>query len=628
MKQLYEKGEEMSDRNKLSFMFECSNCHNQFSIDMVFFYDNDTLPKDRKVGLCTCPKCKAEATTNIPIFYWNQEQSLLTIIFDSSNFNEFENVKIVANDILESYLSNESFKRQKEITSSRVQYLEKKQFENEGNRDFSMGIRKLRITPTPTISIDKKYCFKGKERKFQLSKNDISYSSNGLSDLQKELIYRTKVSIREQGYAVNFIEKNDDQSPAVTCGLLSIVFTVGSIIIIPILVNVISDVIADARRKKEDEKKPKLTSKDELSISIYENQSDRVYHFEGKADVVVEVLKECGLNSTQTLSIKKCHTATLLDNYVHDPFLPHGLNIATYSDIAKEYQREFDSNSAVEIKLQYSEDEDEETSEEIISYKASLLINAGEYKAAYWMMRPWLYKATTIEFFYNFALCLALNFKDDNNKDVVIKAYREAIRRYINSPDLKDLELFHGQHSKSDIDALDQFFIDEGFVTRDDDGDIIPVPPKNQEELEKRYQEHMSFMEFLRDVHKYDLEELQREAQLNSMEAECKVRLEETEKALKEILNRASADAMKKIEIFRKYRLKNNISEEQSLEMLLNDTLPEEEFFDKDTTTKSYSEEFDALFKEKIVLEKFLEKIVADRKDLWKKHQFSLQDDE
>lgn len=618
----------MGDNNKLSGICECCNCHNQFTLDtVVFFYDNDTLPKDRRVGICVCPYCKNEATIDIPIFYWDQEQALLSIIFDSNSFNEFEKVKIVANNLLEEYLRNESFKKQKEIKSSQVQYIEKEQFENEGKRDFSMGVRELRITPTPTISIDNKYCFKGKERNYQLSKNDISYSSSGLSDLQKELIHRTELSIRKQGYAVNFIEQNDNQSPAVTCGLLTIAFTVGSLIIIPILVNVISDVITDARHKKEDEKKPKLTSKDELSISIYENKSDRVFHFEGKADVVIEALKECGLNSIQTLSIKNCHTAALLDNYVLDPFLPHGLNMVTYSDIAKEYQREFDSNSAVEIKLQYSVDENEETTEEIISYKASLLINAGEYELAYWMMRPWLYKATTIEFFYNFALCLALNYKDEGKKDVVIKAYREVIRRYMNSPDLKDLELIRGQHSKSDIDALDQFFIDEGLITRDEDGDTIPVPPKNQEELEKRYQEHISFMKFLHDIHKYDLEELKLEALLNAKEAECNRLLEEKKIELNELMNRVSAEAMKGVEKLRKYRLENNISEEKYLEMSMNGTLPEEEIFGEDTTSNTYGEEFDSLISEKLMLEKMHEKIVSDRSELWEKHQLRLKDD-
>ena len=58
---------------------------------------------------------------------------------------------------------------------------------------------------------------------------------------------------------------------------------------------------------------------------------------------------------------------------------------------------------------------------------------------------------------------------------------------------------------------------------------------------------------------------------------------------------------MERVEILRKYRLENNISDEQSLKMLMNDTLPEEEIFGKDTTPKSYSEEFDALFRETLI---------------------------
>jgi hypothetical protein len=522
---------------------------------------------------------------------------------------------------LEKHLSNSSFKEQVDIKKAERRYVEKELFFKivgiYDSDNFILGQRNIRFTPPPSVSISDEYCFLGQSKNYNLSKNDIAFSSNGLSIFQKGIITEACNRLNHNGFSINLIDIEEERQPSVTCGFLSIVLTVGSVLIIPILVNVISDIINDLRHKK-DENELSLKKNDDIRVTICEDGTKKVYCFEGNPERVAQAMKECGQSSMQTLSLKDCHTAIAIDNMVMDGMFQSTFNHQTFNEIAKEYQKVFHPNTAIEIVPFFSEHEE---SEEIICYKASLLMKEGDYKGAYWMMRPLLHSAQNIEFFYNFSICLShLNV----DKAMVLGTYEHVIRKYLSCADLKDLEKFDGNLKQSELNKLTREMINQGIFIEDEEGDVSTPGPQTEEDIRSMIDGHNEIWRFIHESQKYDIEDLKKEAYLNSAEAQLSSRLDFIETSSRALLESVADKAINEINKWRHLKDTGEITEEEWVQGLINNQLLNDT--GNDSEKDSISEQFDSLIREKVVLEKLLEKVRHERHELHIKHYKNLKD--
>ena len=506
----------MDDNRKVKMQAKCGRCHQLFANEICFFYDDKTDIKKETFGMLLCPKCGFNAPSKVPIFYFDKPRGVIYLIFETEVFNSFENTKKLSDSLLDKYLKEISFREQRELQNAKIQYIERELFLSrlfdEPSGNFVLGMRSFRITPPPNITIDKEYCFVGNEIHQKLSKNDISFSSEGLSDLQKSIVTEAVDRLYGEGYVVNLIDREEERKPAVTCGLLQIVLGVGSLIIIPILVNVISDIITEYRQKKNEKNESVLTKRDEISVTIQVDESKRVIHFEGSVDAVAKAMKKCGLESLHTISIKDTHTAIAIDNVVADLMLPYPDGAQTFDGIAREYQKVFSSDAAVELGAVHPTQE-----ETTICQKAAILMEAGDYFGAYWIMMPSLENATTIEFFYNFSLCLS---HLDADKEAIDHFSKIVIKKYLCCPDLKDLELIIGNVDQEQFDKVTDNLVDSGLLKRDEDNIAVPIPPKNEKEIKELIDSRRVFSDFLHSMNDYKIEDLRKEAAFNFYQAE------------------------------------------------------------------------------------------------------------
>ena len=432
-----------------------------------------------------------------------------------------------------------------------------------------------------------------------------------MSLFQKNIILETYNRLNNNGFTVNLIDVEEEQQPSVTCGFLSIALTVGSVVIIPILVNVISDIITDLRHKKE-KSEPELKKNDDIRVTISEDGTKKVYCFEGSPDRVVQAMRECGQSSLKTLSLKDCHIAGAIDNLVLDLMFQSTFNHQTFNEIAKEYQKVFHPNSAIEIKLSSGEYEE---SEETICYKASLLMKEGDYKEAYWMMHPLIDTAQNIEFFYNFSFCLSHLDVDDQ---IILHAYEHVIKKYLACADLKDLEKFDGNLKQDELNKSLREMINKGIFVEDEEGIVSTPNPQTDEEIQHTIDVHNAIWQYIRESQKYDMEDLKQEAYLNSIEAQLSEELKSVETSLHILMNDVSEKVINQINKWRDKKDGGEITEEEWERGLLNDELP----IDTDYTSndESISEQFDSLIKKKMTLEKAIEGVRDDRRKLHAKH--------
>lgn len=609
----------MGTKDTLEVSAICRDCKKEFSSKVQFYYDSIPVSgKGSSFAVVTCPYCGAEDDSSFPFLFYNRENRILYTVFASINFNSFTKMKLLTNKLLEKHLSNSSFKEQAEIRDAERRYVERELFlkaiGNDDRNDFILGQRKIRFTPPPNVSFETKYCFLGDLKDYNLSKNDIAFSSNGLSIFQKNIISEACKRLNDNGFSVNLIDIEEEQQPSVTCGFLNIALTVGSVVIIPILVNVISDIINDLRHKKT-ELEPELKKNDDIRVTICEDGTKKVFYFEGNPDSVAQAMRECGQSSLKTLSLKDCHTAVAVDNLVADLMYPSTFNHQTFCEIAKEYQKVFHPDSAIEINLSSRGHEESEESEEIICYKASLLMKAGDYKAAYWMMFPLIDTAQNIEFFYNFSLCLSHLDVDDQT---ILHSYEHVIKKYLACADLKDLEKFDGSIKQDEWNKSTRKMIDDGIFVEDEEG-IVSVPdPQTDEDIQHTIDGHNAIWRYLRELQKYDMEDLKQEAYLNSIEAQLSEELKSITASLRTLMNAVSEKAINQINKWRDKKDRGEITEEEWERGLLSDKLPIDT--DDSADAESISKQFDSLFKEKVTLEKVIERVRSDRQELHAKH--------
>lgn len=266
----------MNEKNTIEVSVICGDCKKEFSIKVQYYYDSNSVDQQKlDFGVVTCPFCGAERYSGLPFLFFSREEHILYTVFTSASFNCFEKVKKFASKLLEEHLSNSSFKEQAEIKNADRRYVERELFQkvlgfDDRDNYFILGQRSIRFTPPPSISLNNKYFFLGNHKNYNLSKNDIAFSSNGLSIFQKNIIDETCNRMNNNGFVVNLIDVEEEQRPSLTCGFLDIALTVGSIVIMPILVNVISDVISDFRHKK-DKNELALKKNDDIRVTISED---------------------------------------------------------------------------------------------------------------------------------------------------------------------------------------------------------------------------------------------------------------------------------------------------------------------------------------------------------------------
>jgi hypothetical protein len=590
----------METKNTVEVSAICRDCKKEFSAKVKFYYDSIPIEKkDLSFAVVTCPYCGAEDDSSLPFLFYSREKHILYTVFASKNFNSFERIKLLADKLLEQHLSDSSFKEQSEIRGAERRYVERELFLNEigidERKNFILGQRNIRFTPPPNISMKTEYCFLGDYKEYNLSKNDIAFSSNGLSLFQKNIILEACNRLNNDGFTVNLIDVEEAQQPSVTCGFLSIALTVGSAVIVPILVNVISDIICDIRHKKG-EPESEIKKNDSITVIICENGTKKVYYFEGNPDKVIQAMRECGQFSLKTLSLRDCHTAVAIDNLVADVMFPSTFKHQTFNEIAKRYQKVFHPNSAIEIN---SSSRGLEESEEIICYKASLLMNEGDYMAAYWMMFPLIDTAQNIEFFYNFSLCLSHLDVDD---PIILHAYEHVIKKYLACADLKDLEKFGGNIKQDELDKSMSEMIKQGILAEDEEGIVSLPEPQTDEEIQGAIDGHDAISYYISKLQKCDIEALKQEAYLNSIEAQLSEELEFVETSL--------------------HTLMNAVSEKERKQGRPNDGLPINA--DCISDDKSIPEQFDFLFKKKTSLEETIERVRDDRRKLHDEHSKNL----
>lgn len=595
----------------------CGKCEKEFSAEIQFFYDS--IPDGKKFSVVTCPFCGTEDSISFPFLFFDRNEHILYTVFASADFNGFERIKLITDELLIKYLSNSSFKEQMNIKKAERRYVEKELFLKivgiDDSTDFILGQRKIRFTPPPSVSISDEYCFLSQFKNYNLSKNDIAFSSNGLSIFQKDIITETCNRLNHNGFSINLIDIEEERQPSVTCGFLNIALTVGSVLIIPILVNVISDIISDLRHKK-DEAELALKKNDDIRVTISEDGTKKVYCFEGNPDGVAQAMKKCGQSSMQTLSLKECHVAIAIDNMVMDGLFQSSFNHQTFNEIAKEYQKVFHPKTSIEIIPCFSEYEE---SEEIICYKAFLLMKEGDYKGAYWIMRPYLNSAKNIEFFYNFSICISHLGVDET---MVLDTYEHVIRKYLSCADLKDLEKFDGNFKQSELNKSTHEMINKGIFIKDEEGVVSTPEPQTEEEIQNFIDGHNEIWRIIHEAQKYEIEDLKQEAYLNSVEVQLSDRLDFIETSLNTLVKGVADNAIDQINKWRNLKEKGDITEEEWRQGLIKDQFINDA--ENDSEDDSVSEQFDLLLREKIGLEELLEKVRSERHELHTKHQKKL----
>lgn len=231
-------------------------------------------------------------------------------------------------------------------------------------------------------------------------------------------------------------------------------------------------------------------------------------------------------------------------------------------------------------------------------------------------MRPLLYSAKNIEFFYNFSICLSHLNVDET---MVLDTYEHVIRKYLSCADLKDLEKFDGNFKQSELNKSTREMINKGIFIEDEEGVVSTPEPQTEEEIQNLIDGHNEIWRILHEAQKYDIEDLKQEAYLNSVEVQLSNRLDFIETSLNTLVKGVADNAIDKINKWRNLKEKGEITEEEWMQGLIKDQFINDT--ENDTEDDSISEQFDLLLREKIGLEELLEKIRNERHELHTKHQ-------
>ncbi len=433
----------------------CPNCKVKFETDIQLSFIS-TKDKKNSFPKAMCPICKTQNRIHVQFVFWDYEKNVVYFVFPTNKLNEFHNVLkslfLIYNDfILELDISDQA-----KLKAAPIKYTESVLFPAVINKfepnDFILGFRSLRLTPELTLDIPEDIEFKSNEENYLLLKNDIAFYENGQSELFKELISETKNIINEKHIAVNIKAVKEKQHPTSTLGLAEFLIFIGSNIVLPIVLNLLSNAISKLFKKK------KITNDDKLIIKIKKDKSTSTYYFEGPPAEVLKSLDKVSKETLNTLSISSnCHIVPLVDNIVSESNFK---TQKTVDNAAKEYIKYFGKNTAVEFT-------DSKHQEEIISAKAKYLMAKGEYLRAWAIMLPYIDSANTMELMCNYALCL----KNLGEIDAANEYYYKVINLYLDCPDLNDLINFVGNYNQVDIDKAYKkvsTLVDEQFSTEED----------------------------------------------------------------------------------------------------------------------------------------------------------------
>ena len=121
----------------------CGKCEKEFSAEVQFFYDS--IPDGKKFSVVTCPFCGTEDSISFPFLFFDRNEHILYTVFASADFNGFERIKLITDELLIKYLSNSSFKEQMDIKKAERRYVEKELFLKivgiDDSTDFILGPR-------------------------------------------------------------------------------------------------------------------------------------------------------------------------------------------------------------------------------------------------------------------------------------------------------------------------------------------------------------------------------------------------------------------------------------------------------------------------------------------------------
>jgi DNA-directed RNA polymerase subunit RPC12/RpoP len=544
--------------------FICYKCGKEATVTIQLLYDSSSGPII-SFPTITCPYCSAQSKHYGPIIYACRDRNILYISIPSDRFNKFEWYLNIVNSIINEYLYTIGPTEQNVILNMKRRYVDAEIFlliiANKKSTQPIMGLRKVRFTPALKIKTDSKYQSMSRKVNLDLSKNDIAYIDNGISSFTEMILEQTERKLLEKGFPLFLKKIDEDQHAIASFGLSEIILVIATMVVLPLLVNCLSDIISDLRHGSKAtmlNDKGRIEKDDYIKILIKVNNSKTVYNFEGDADAIVKVLKNFGEKILPTINIPNvCHIEGAIDNVITCQSSPHSIKNIPFNNAAEEFSKYFDLNSAVEIIYENKNTDDEE----ILSRKAKILMDSGDFESAYWLLFPFIEKAQTIEFIFNFAYCLSkLKRKKEANE-----MFYNVIKMYLLNMDLTDLSMFEGNDSPELIKNINEKLITLGIPTRNNNGNInYPINDNDIKATAK-----INFKNRLLDfIHNYEKNFLQKEAQLNKDLFHVNSQIDKWKNTLNEINNVNTIKIKKQYNIIsnnneQKYidEIKNNISE-------------------------------------------------------------------
>lgn len=418
----------------------CTRCRSKSQVDIQLTFDsiNDG---SQCFPIVKCPLCNNQNKVHVPFIYWDRDPNTVYYVFPTQNLNAFQNTLKSLNLIYQDFIMGLDFSDQKLIKSAAIKYTETKLFTAVVNHfepnDFCLGVRNLRFTPELTVRVSDEITFQSPEKDLPLLKNEVAFYEDGQSELNKEIIAETKKIIDKQNLALNIKAVKEEQHPTETLGVAEFFMFIGSSVVLPIILNVLSNAISNFLFKK------KISNDDKLKIKIKENKTKNLYYLEGKSESVIAALDKFSKDTVNTLTVPgNCHVTTITDNVVAEPNF-NGLK--TLDNAMEEYEKFFGKHTAIEFT-------NSDIHEEIISAKAAFLMEKGENLRAWAIMVPHIGNAHSIELLCNFALCL----KKLGDNDTANAIYYKAINMYLQRPDIDDLKKYVGNYKQEDIDKTDE----------------------------------------------------------------------------------------------------------------------------------------------------------------------------
>ncbi len=475
-------------RISVSAQITCPACYHSATIELQTLFDSEYDGLDN-YPIAICPMCKRRypCALGMPYVYWRRRPTnTIFFVIPSEIINDFQSTVHSQRLMLDDYRKHLSLTDQRLLKEASLQYCENRLFRDiladAKNESFNIGIRTLRFTPALDIHPSDEFLYQLPESSVSLKKNQMAYCKSDNSEFSKELFNEASKHISDKKTGVQIIQYQAEQHPTVTMGFNEIIIYIGSTIIIPIVVKVISDVLSNYIKDKKEPQKP-----EKHTLIIQVNNSSNAYCFEGTIDNLISQLEKFKRDSINTVTIPhNCHVVTIADDLVADPFFD---SMKTISSAVPEYEQHFSKTTAVEFCSGSNDDE-------MISAKGKYLIDHKEYLRAAKLMAAHVKKTSSIELLCNYALAL----KHLEKYEEAEKIYFNAISTYLELPDLEDLERYAGSHSQEQIDE-----------TRKKLSPLVDASSSGMSKEELR-SASSPIKTMVTDIYNFDLNELRKEA--------------------------------------------------------------------------------------------------------------------